>query len=254
MNVVIFEDEQHNAERLNRLLQQTAGYINVVKNIESVAEGRQWFRNHTSAADVAFMDIHLSDGNCFEMLEEGLPAKMPVIFTTAYDNYALDAFKVNSIDYLLKPIDPSDLKRALDKLRRYTQSNTQEISLAKIAEELMYKDNRRFLGKTNNQLVYVKAKDIAYVCSADGITKAVTFQNQKIPVDYTLEQMEMSLDKSQFCRINRNMIIHIDAIQKITSYYNSRLSLKLQPEIGKETIISRERVNDFKRWLEGKSE
>lgn len=251
MKAVILEDEELNAERLVQLLKQVVPEVEVVGMVESVADGVAWFSDSNNYADVIFMDIQLSDGNCFEIFNQ-VQVRTPIIFTTAYDKFALQAFKVHSVDYLLKPIDSSDLRRALEKLSYFRDQPNQHFDVTKIAEAFYKKENTRFLGKTNNQLVYVKAKDIAYVYFSDGITKAVTFDSQKVPLDYSLDQMEKMLNRVLFFRINRKMIIHIDAIKKINTYYNSRLVLQLVPGVEKDTVVSRERVNIFKSWLEGR--
>lgn len=252
MKVVIFEDEKHNAERLLHLLKQCNPLIEVLTIIESVAEGIKWLKRNAGIVDVAFMDIQLSDGNCFEIFEE-IKEPLPIIFTTAYDNFALQAFKLHSVDYLLKPVDRPELERALAKFEYYNNSRHETLDVSKIAEAFYKNENTRFLGKTNSQLVYVKAKDIAYIQTANGLTKAITFDNQKIPLDYSLDQMEKMLNRSLFFRINRKMIIHVDAIKKINTYYNSRLALQLTPNAPEDIIISRERVTYFKDWLEGKN-
>ncbi|GAB3008247.1 LytTR family DNA-binding domain-containing protein [Niabella terrae] len=251
MKVVIFEDEKHNAERLIQLLGQVDAQIEILEVIESVARGVAWLQQNGDKLDLAFMDIQLSDGNCFEIFE-ALKLQLPIIFTTAYDNFALQAFQVHSVDYLLKPVSKEELERALSKFRFFSAGNPPSFDLSKIAEAFYKKEHTRFLGKTNSQLVTVKASDIAYVYTADGFTKAVTFSNQKTPLDYSLEQMEKMLNRTLFFRINRKMIIHIDAIRKINTYYNSRLALQLAPAFDAEIVISRERVASFKNWLEGK--
>lgn len=251
MRIAIFEDEIHNCERLVRLLKQCDMDIEVTAVISSVADGIKWMKEqHT--ADLILMDIQLSDGNCFELFDQ---AKIitPVIFTTAYDNFALQAFKVNSIDYLLKPIELKELRRALNKYEQFRPAAPAPgIDISRIADEFLRRNSTRFIGKINNQLVYVKAQDIAYLQFVKGITYATTTANQRIPLDYSLDQIERLLDKNLFFRINRQFIIHLDAIRKITTYYNSRLILQLQPAIEGDVIISRERVGDFKSWLEGK--
>lgn len=252
MRIVIFEDEMHNAERLIRLLQKCDASIQVVAVINSVAEGIRWLEQQ-QPVDLMLMDIQLSDGNCFEIFSK-TKVRTPIIFTTAYDGFALQAFKVNSIDYLLKPIDPDDLKNALKKYEQFRPANNYTVDISRIAEEFLRRDNARFIGRINNQLIYVKAKDIAWLQFARGTTWATTVANQRVPLDYSLDQMEQVLDKHQFFRINRQFIIQIDAIKKITTYYNSRLILQLAPDVDTDVIISRERVTEFKNWLEGKSE
>lgn len=252
MRIVIFEDEMHNAERLIQLLQKYDAGIQVVAVIASVAEGIRWLEQQ-QPVDLMLMDIQLSDGNCFEIFSK-TKVRTPIIFTTAYDGFALQAFKVNSIDYLLKPIDPDDLKNALKKYEQFRPANNYTVDISRIAEEFLRRDSARFIGRINNQLIYVKAKDIAWLQFARGTTWATTNTNQRVPLDYSLDQMEQVLDKHQFFRINRQFIIQIDAIKKITTYYNSRLILQLAPDVDTDVIISRERVTEFKNWLEGKSE
>lgn len=252
MKTIIFEDERHNAERLIQLLQKCVPGVEVTGIIESVAEGTRWFEQGQHV-DIIFMDIQLSDGNCFEMFEK-TEVRIPIIFTTAYDTFALQAFRVHSVDYLLKPIDISDLQRALAKLERFqSAAPAPVIDLNSIASAFFRRENTRFTGKINNQIVYVKAKDIAYVYLDGGLTWAVTHSQQKTPLDYSLDQLEKLLDKGLFFRINRQLIVHIDAIKKITAYYNNRLILQLSPLFETDAIISRERVNGFKQWLEGSS-
>lgn len=248
MKVIIFEDELHNAERLIQLLGRCDPGIEVEAVIESVAEGRKWFAAPHNI-DLMLMDIQLSDGNCFELFT-GTHVSTPVIFTTAYDNFALQAFKVNSVDYLVKPIELTALDNALKKFRQF-RPVTQPVDIGKLAEAFFRRDTTRFISRINNQLIYIKAKDIAYLHSAKGITQATTFSKQDYPLDYSLDQVENLLDKNSFFRVNRQFIIHIDAIKKMTSYYNSRLLVQLNPPTASEVIISRERVNDFKSWLEG---
>ncbi|WP_142685238.1 LytR/AlgR family response regulator transcription factor [Chitinophaga polysaccharea] len=252
MRIVIFEDEMHNAERLIQLLQKYDAGIQVVAVIASVAEGIRWLEQQ-QPVDLMLMDIQLSDGNCFEIFSK-TKVRTPIIFTTAYDGFALQAFKVNSIDYLLKPIDPDDLKNALKKYEQFRPANNYTVDIGRIAEEFLRRDSARFIGRINNQLIYVKAKDIAWLQFARGTTWATTSANQRVPLDYSLDQIEQLLDKHQFFRINRQFIIQIDAIKKITTYYNSRLILQLAPDVDTDVIISRERVTEFKNWLEGKSE
>lgn len=250
MKVVIFEDEVHNAERLIQLLQRCDANIEVAAVLGSVAEGLRWMES-PGQADLMFMDIQLSDGNCFELFRQ-TSVTTPIIFTTAYDSFALQAFKVNSIDYLMKPIDLKELKAALKKFEQFKPVNNEGFDIAEIAAAFQRRDSTRFIGRLNNQLIYVKAKDIAYLQFIKGVTYATTVQQQRMPLDYSLEQIEKMLDKFEFFRINRQFIVHIDAIKKIMSYYNSRLILQLQPHVDTDVIISRERVADFKNWLEGK--
>ncbi|NSL85968.1 LytR/AlgR family response regulator transcription factor [Chitinophaga solisilvae] len=251
MKIIIFEDEMHNAERLIQLLHKYDPGIEIAGVIESVADGLKWLEQK-QPVDLMMMDIQLSDGNCFEIFRQA-KIRTPVIFTTAFDGFALQAFKVNSIDYLMKPIDAGELAAALQKYEHFQPSTAKTISIELIAEEFMRRNSTRFIGKVNNQLVYVKAQDIAYLHFSKGVTMATTTANQRLPLDYSLDQIEKMLDKNVFFRINRQFIIHIDAIKKITTYYNSRLILQLAPYVDSDVIISRERVAEFKSWLEGKN-
>lgn len=250
MRIVIFEDEMHNAERLTQLLHKCNADIEVAAVIESVEEGLKWLEQK-QPVDLMLMDIQLSDGNCFELFNK-TKVRTPIIFTTAYDGFALQAFKVNSIDYLMKPIDLEELRNALKKYEQFRPANNYTVDISRIAEEFLRRDSTRFIGRINNQLIYVKARDIAWLQFAKGTTWATTATNQRVPLDYSLDQIEKLLDRNQFFRINRQFIIHIDAIKKITTYYNSRLILQLAPDVDREVIISRERVTEFKNWLEGK--
>lgn len=250
MKVTIFEDEIHNAERLSQLLRQCRPDIEISGVISSVSEGLQWMKEELPA-DLMFMDIQLSDGNCFELFNHA-QVNTPIIFTTAYDGFALQAFKVNSIDYLMKPIDQKELRQALDKFEQFRPAQPYRLDIAGIAEEFLRRDHARFIGRLNNQLIYVKAKDIAWLQFTKGVTWATTFEGQRLPLDYSLDQMEKLLDRHQFFRINRQFIVQIDGIRKIMTYYNSRFILQLEPVAGEDVIISRERVNDFKSWLEGR--
>lgn len=249
MNIVLFEDEKHNAERLVQLLEKTGRNITVTAIIASVAEGIKWL-NSNGTADLILMDIQLSDGNCFEILEKA-DIRLPVIFTTAYDNFTLKAFKHNSIDYLMKPIELGELDTALAKFESLRPNNT--IDIAKIANAFLRRSAARLLVKMNNQFIYIKSQEIAYITVIDSAPYVYTFNRQKFPIDYTLDHIATILDPHNFFRINRQFMVNIDSIQKISSYFNSRLILKLEPEITENIIVSREKVTAFKDWLEGKS-
>ena len=249
MNIVIFEDEKHNSERLIQLLEKTGKGINVTAVIASVAEGIEWL-NNGGKADLILMDIQLSDGNCFEILEKA-DIKLPVIFTTAYDNFTLKAFKVNSIDYLMKPIDLKELEAALAKFESLKPAGT-AVDINKIANAFLRRSAARLLVKINNQFIYIKSQDIAYIKVEESTPYVYTFNKQKFPLDYTLDHIGTILDPLNFFRINRQFIVSVDSIQKISSYFNSRLILKLEPTEPDNVIVSREKVNSFKDWLEGK--
>lgn len=249
MNIVIFEDEKHNAERLIHLLKKTGRDITISAVISSVTEGIEWLSNNNTA-DLILMDIQLSDGNCFEILEKA-DTRLPILFTTAYDNFTLKAFKVNSIDYLMKPIDLVELQAALSKFESLRPASA-AIDINKIANAFLRRSAARLLVKINNQFIYIKSQEIAYIQVVNSTPYVYTFGGQRFPLDYTLDYVSTTLDPHNFFRINRQFMVNIDAIQKISSYFNSRLILKMIPHIPEDVIVSREKVTAFKDWLEGK--
>ena len=220
--------------------------------ISSVKQGVKWLKKNP-APDLILMDIHLSDGSCFELFNQ-VEIDVPVIFTTAYDEYAIKAFKVNSIDYILKPIDFQELVAAFEKFNKYRNENPQiqkqlfQTLYDQISREGKYK--QRFLVKIGEQLKRIESNEIAYFVFEDGLVWANSKMNLKLPMDYSLEQLEQMLDPMKFFRINRKMIINLDSVEKIHTYFNSRLKLRIQPDFGEDVIVSRERVNKFKKWLE----
>lgn len=249
MRIALFEDEPHNAERLMHLLKKCDMQTEVVAVLSSLSEGFEWLGRNIDI-DLILMDIQLSDGNCFELFKHR-KISTPIIFTTAYDNFALQAFKVNSIDYLMKPIDLKDLQRALTKFIEVRPAS-QPVDIMKIADAFMKRNTARFLIRYNSQYVFVKAEDIAYIYITLSVVYAYTHKGQRLPLDYTLAQIKDMLDKAVFFRVNRQFIVNIDAISKISTYPNSRLILKLKPDTEDEVIVSREKVSNFKEWLEGK--
>ena len=253
MTVVIVEDEKMAADRLASLLHKHNPEIEVLAHIESVKKGIQWFRDQ-APPDLVFMDIQLADGLSFEIFEV-VEVKAPIIFTTAYDEYALKAFKVNSIDYLLKPIDEDDLEAAFKKLSalRKADHQTPQVQSGQI-EELVrmlsqpYKS--RFIIKVGEHIKSVVVKDIVCFFSREKATFFTTREPRNYLIDYSLEQVEKMLDPQSFFRVSRKYIIALEAIQDIISYSNSRLKVILQQPADDEIIVSRERVGDFKRWLD----
>ncbi len=251
LDILIFEDEQLSAERLEQLLARLDQNLEVVEVLSSVKQGVAWFKSNPNP-DLILMDIHLTDGSCFELFNQ-VVIDVPVIFTTAYDEYAIKAFKVNSVDYILKPIDFEELVAAFEKFNKYrsqqpqVQSQLIQTLYEQISREGKYK--QRFLVKLGEQLKRIESKDIAYFLFEDGLVWANSTSKLRLPMDYSLEQLEQMLDPRDFFRINRKMLINLESVQKIHTYYNSRLKLVLQPDMGKDIIVSRERVSDFKEWI-----
>lgn len=252
MKIVIVEDEPAAVRQLKRLIQRIEPTAEIIAHFDSVEIAVEWFKNHASP-DLAFFDIQLSDGLSFEIFEQ-VTLTCPIIFTTAFDNYALQAFKVNSIDYLLKPIDPEAMERALCKYQKYHQRSTPSIdnsAIEKLLQSMTKKEYKeRFLVKIGQQLTYLLVKDIAYFYSEDGLIFACQKNGKRHNLDYTLDQLSTILNPDDFFRINRKILIQLPAIQKIHTYFNSRLKLELNPNTELETIVSRDRVSDFKKWLD----
>ena len=248
MKVLIFEDERLNAERLSDLLKRYDSNIEILAILESVKQGVQWLTNNPSP-ELIFMDIRLTDGLSFELFEK-LNIDSSVIFTTAYDEYALRAFKVNSIDYLVKPIDFNELKAAINKFKKIKIRLSADF-LNSVLSNLEDKYKQRFLVKIGEQLRNLLTSDIAYFVYEDGLAMAITYSKSSLPVDYSLDQLENLLNPKEFFRINRKVILSISSIGKIHTYFNGRLKLELIPTSKEEIIVSRERVGKFKEWLGG---
>ncbi len=248
MKIAIFEDELHSAERLTQLVREIDKTIEIDAVITTVKHGKQYLQAAPDI-DLILLDIQLSDGNSFEIFEEGA-ANFPIIFTTAFDEFAIKAFKLNSIDYLLKPIDKEELAVAIKKFESRQQGaevNYHFLSEILKSQSKAYK--QRFLVKKGNNLTYVLTDEISYFKFADGLVDVITFDNTIYPVDYTLDKIAKMIDPDKFFRINRQYIISIESIISINTYFNSRLKLKIKA--GKEEIVvSRDKVKDFKSWLD----
>ncbi|RFP64742.1 DNA-binding response regulator [Hymenobacter lapidiphilus] len=258
LRAIIIEDEPLAARRLAGLLTQQPMSVEVVGTAESVAEAEALLRAPGTAPDVLLLDIHLADGLSFELFER-LEIRCPVIFTTAYDKYALRAFKVNSIDYLLKPIDPEELTAALQKLvqRRETAAPAplDAALLAQVLEQVrqpLKEYKSRFVVRVGEHLKAVPVEDIAYFASLEKATLLHTHEGRRLVVDYTLEQLEALLDPREFFRLNRAYLARATAIRDIIHYTNSRLQTILQPAPpdNDTVLVSREKVSTFKEWLD----
>ncbi|MEM0992857.1 MAG: LytTR family DNA-binding domain-containing protein [Bacteroidota bacterium] len=253
MKIVIVEDEQLALEHLELLLQRYDPSIQIVTKLASVKAAVQWFEQQTPI-DLAFFDIQLADGSSFEILEQ-VAIACPIIFATAYQEYTLKAFKSNGIDYILKPYDFEEIEKAMTKYEQLKSSfkaqPDQQLQSIKAALQSLQSDyKKRFLVKSASQLISIKTKDISYFYHESKIVWFKHQNNKKYAVDYTLEQLQQILNPKQFFRINRKYFISIDSIEKVVSYSNSRLKLELIPPTTEEIIVSRERVNDFKLWLD----
>ena len=251
MKIIIIEDEKPAARRLKRMLNDMG--IEVQTMLHSVEESIQWFLDHEHP-DLILLDIQLSDGLSFEIFKE-VNIESNIIFTTAYDEYALKAFKLNSIDYLLKPIDDDELHNAIEKYRKYSikENNTQfDIEQIKklLVNPLEKNYKKRFTIKVGQHLKIVNTKSIECFYSENKATFLHTNKGKNYILDETLEQIEEQLDSTKYFRVSRKFIVHMDFIKDIISYTNSRLQVKLEHFNEFDIIVSREKVKDFKTWLE----
>ena len=251
MKAIIIEDEKPAARRLSRLLE---GFdVQVLATLHTVEESIEWFQSNAHEG-LIFLDIQLSDGLSFEIFEM-IDLKNPVIFTTAYDEYALQAFKLNSIDYLLKPIDTDDLSSALEKYRNRSLED-QKVSLdfedikKLLVNPIEREFKKRFTARVGQHIKILHASDIECFFSENKGTYAATSEGRNYLLDTTLEHLENELSPQKFFRVSRKFYVNFDHIQDIISYTNSRLKIKLNRFKAHEIIVSRERVKDFKLWLE----
>lgn len=251
MTVIIIEDEKPAARRLERMLNKINIQVNTM--LHSVEESLDWFQNNRHP-DLIFLDIQLSDGLSFEIFEV-IEVKSAIIFTTAYDEYALQAFKLNSIDYLLKPIDDLDLKKAVDKFnaRSTVQNQMLAVDFDDIKNLLIKPIERnykkRFAVKVGQHIKLINIEEIECFYSENKGTYAFTSDGRNHLLDCTLEELEPELAPNTFFRTSRKFFVNINAIQDMVSYTNSRLQVKLKHFKNQEIIVARERVKDFKDWL-----
>jgi DNA-binding LytR/AlgR family response regulator len=252
MNIVIIEDEPQAAQRLQTLVNELIPTATIAAKIDTVKKSVQWLKSNP-APDLLLMDIQLADGISFQIFDQ-VEVKSPVIFTTAYDAYALKAFKVNSIDYILKPVDKSELENALNKLKfvSRTEADTKQLlnNIGEAVQMLMKKYKTRFVIKVGEHLKTVEVDSILYFSSQDKATFCITSDNRNFILDHTLEQLEDMVAPQVFFRINRKYLVRSNAIQDIISYTNSRLRLVLKGSQDTDVIVARERVQEFKDWLD----
>jgi DNA-binding LytR/AlgR family response regulator len=251
MNIIIIEDEHLSAEHLSTLLKKIDKSIDIIGISDSVKKSIKLL-SETPNVDLLFVDIHLADGLSFDIFSK-ISIDTPIIFTTAYNEYAIKAFKVNSIDYLLKPIGIEDLRVSIQKFEKLNNAAQQKMSAEKLdtAFNIINKQHKnRFMVKMGDTISSIRIEDIAYFIAEQGIVLLVVKAGKRYSIDYTLDQLEQLIDLNQFFRINRKVLIHIDVVKKVSSYFNSRYKINadfLQEDDG---VVSRERVNDFKLWLD----
>jgi len=254
-NVLIVEDEIHAQKELVRLLKLCDYEINILTFIDSIEDAVSWI-NKNPAPDLMFFDIQLSDGLSFEIFNQ-INTSSPVIFTTAYNEFAIQAFKVNSIDYLLKPIKLEELNTALKKYHVLGKQNKEQktpgVSLDQIEELIRLNSTKyksRFIAKIGDQILHISVDNIAYFKSEDNETFIVTRNNKRYIIDNPLDHIVTIVDPDLFYRINRGFVVHIESIKKINKYFNSRLHIDLDPTDNDNVLISRVRAQDFLKWID----
>jgi DNA-binding LytR/AlgR family response regulator len=247
MRAVIIEDEDIASRRLKSLIHEMLPECEIMAQLDSVVSATSWFTSN-EMPDLLFLDIQLNDGYGFDILDN-LPEHPPVIFTTAYNEYAIRGFKYNGLDYLLKPIDKAELAKALEKFNKSVKiPDTNKIEALKSLLKKEFK--KRFIVKKGNQYKSFSIENISYFMAEDGLIFLVTKDNMRSPIEYSLDQLEEILDPILFFRINRKYMVSVESVSEIHSYFNSRLLLKLNPSQEEQVIVSRERTSKFKNWLD----
>lgn len=259
MNVVVIEDERLTAQRLISLVKKYDASINVLAEIPSVTEAIKWFGNEAFAiVDLIFMDIHLEDGDGFQIISK-LNLNTPIIFTTAFDEYMIKAFKVNSIDYLLKPINYEELAAAIDKFRSLRSNNNElqagsmHADITRLLKQLTQKNDpgfkERFMVTLGTRIRSVNTESIAYFYLEEKTVLMVTTDGAILPIDYSLDKLTQVINPAQFFRVSRQFIVSLSSIQTVRTIGGGKLKLDLIPKRKQDVTVSGDRVSDFKEWL-----
>jgi two-component system, LytTR family, response regulator LytT len=250
MNILIIEDEPLAAKRIESLVKRIEPTAQVLAKLESVRGAVKWF-NENPQPDLILMDIQLADGLSFEIFQQA-DITASIIFTTAYDEYAIRAFKVNSVDYLLKPIEEEELQTAMEKFKSQQKTNTQD-QLGRVLDTLMSQRTEwktRFLLKAGARFDVVEIKDVAYLFAEDKVVFLVIKDHKKYFLDETLDEIEQKLNPKDFFRLNRKYISPVTTIERIEPHFNGRLKIKLHHRDDDEIYVSREKAEAFKKWLD----
>ena len=257
MKILIVEDEDLAVKKIKKTLNEIEASSDIIGVTDSIQSTVSWLQQNEQPK-LILMDIELCDGQSFEIFNR-IKVKSPVIFITSYDEFALKAFKVNSIDYLLKPIQKEDLETALQKYDRlkniYTEDKpTNGFNLENLVKELQQKlqskeYRKRFLVKNGQKLVSIETDEIAYFFRDGRLNFFKTYDNKKFVVDYTMDELEEMLNPEKFFRISRSFYISVESVEQIHDYFGNRLLLNLKPSVDKEAVVSREKVTDFKKWM-----
>lgn len=255
INILIIEDEIPAQITLTRMIEKHCANSRIVATLNSVRSSIKWIEENPEGADVIFMDVELSDGVCFEIFNK-VNINTQVIITTAYDNYAVNAFRNNCTDYLLKPIVEEDLIRAwercMERMEQHNNANLETlidmVSKVGIPKDKEYK--KRFIVKTGDKILIIPVEDIAYCYSEDKSTYAISYSGNRRLLDYSLDMIQEMLDPKLFYRISRSCIVSINAIENISKHLGTRLRLQLRPHTDEEIVVSRSRTSDFLEWLD----
>jgi len=257
MKILIIEDEPFAQQELTRMLNSLQIKFEVLAMIDTVEDAVDWLKNNP-APELIFLDIQLADGLSFDIFRQ-VEVQSPVIFTTAYDEYAIRAFQLNSIDYLLKPIKMGDLMKAFNKL---DSMKSQMLAGEKVGLSITRKQlenllsfgkkeyKSRFLVKIGDQLKYIPVQDVAYFYAEENVVFVITRKNDRYIIDYSIEEVDGLVDPKDFFRLNRAFVTNIDAIDKVYKHLNSRLKIELKPAIDKEILVSRAKVSEFLEWMD----
>ncbi|MBA3649146.1 MAG: response regulator transcription factor [Chitinophagales bacterium] len=252
MNVIIIEDEEPAVKRLEKLLKSIGPDYRIVASLDSIEGSVNWLSTHDHP-DLMLMDIHLADGSSFDIFRHQ-KITCPIIFITAYDEYAVKAFKVNGIDYLLKPIKKEELRSALDKFEKMHYQQASSLDYSKVAQ-LLSKDQDQYIKRLvvhyGQNIRAIEVEDVAYFYTEEKVIFLCTKDDRRFSIDLNLDKLENTLNPKKFFRINRQFIVNIKAIEKMLAYSKSRVKILLNPPSSHETITSVERSSDFKKWLAG---
>ena len=254
MKIIIIEDEKLAAEQLEFLLKRYDTQIEILARLASVKSAIDWFAKHEHP-DLAFFDIQLTDGSSFEIIEQ-IKVQCPIIFATAYQEYTLQAFKTNGIAYILKPYDWEEIQEAMEKYKQleltFAQDKNPNLEILQQALTSMQKNYKeRFLVKSGSQLMAIPTSEVSFFFHESKIVWIKTKQNKKFAVDYTLDQLESTLDPKSFYRINRKYIISFSCIQKVQAFSSNRLKIEALHGEKEDIVVSRDRVSGFKEWMDG---
>lgn len=255
LKVLIIEDEIPAQRLLKETLQEINVETEVVDCLNSIQSAVEWFQNNTHP-EIVLLDIQLSDGLSFEIFKQ-VKVESMIIFTTAYDEYAMQAFKVNSLDYLLKPIEKDELQVAFEKHQQYNKQFIQEknssidfTQLASLIKNEKPEYRKRFLIQSNESFFHLPIEKIALFYSIQGITFAVTFEKREYPINFSLENLKEQLKPEHYFKVNRQIIINIEAIKRVHSYFNGKLKLETQPMHSEDIVVGKDKAAAFKRWLD----